>query len=232
MNKPIDTILVDDEFLALELLENFVSQVPSLRVVGRFSSAVKAIEFLSAKKTDLMFLDIQMPQLSGTSLLSILKDPPATIFTTAFSEYAVDAFALDAVDYLLKPFSFERFLQAVGKAQQRIEPKTKPGPSEDILSFRADGQLYRIQISDILFVESMKEYVRIHTLQKRYTTYVRLHQIESLLPPETFLKVHRSYIVSVKHVQSLSGNRLLIQNHEIPISRDLKTSITNRLFPH
>lgn len=230
MPKPLATLLVDDEHLALELLENFVQRIPDLHIVGRFRSPIQAIEFLADHPVDLLFLDIQMPQLSGTKLLSILKNPPATIFTTAHAEFAVDAFALDATDYLLKPFSFDRFLQAVQKVRARREHLAVE-PKQDVIAFRADGRLHRLPATEILFVEGMKEYVRIATKDKRYTVYLRLHQVESQLPSGAFLKVHRSYTVNIHQVQSLQGNRLFVGGSEVPVSRDLKADVTARLFP-
>ena len=231
MQQPIKTLLIDDEFLALELLENYIGQVADLEIVGRLDSAVTAIDFLAENEVDLMFLDIQMPQLTGTRLLSVLKNPPATIFTTAYEQYAVDAFAFDATDYLLKPFGFERFLQAVEKARMSLRTPSETASSPDVIVFRADGRLHRLPIAEILFVEGMKEYVRITTKENRHMAFIRLHQIEAMLPITHFIRVHRSFIISANQVEYLEGNRLKIGVHQIPISRNLKPQVIARLFP-
>lgn len=232
MARCLKVLALDDEFLALELLENFVNRVPDLALVGRLEAPLAAIDFLAREKVDILLLDIEMPELKGTRLLSVLKDPPVTIFTSAYSEYAVEAFALDAVDYLLKPFSYARFVQAINKARDQVLKNAPLTASPGVISVRADGKLHRIQISEILIVEGMKEYVRITTVGQRYTAYTRLHQIDALLSEDDFVKVHRSFRVGSAHVQTLEGNQLWVGGYKVPVSRDLKKKVVARLFPH
>ncbi|RMF22040.1 MAG: DNA-binding response regulator, partial [Bacteroidetes bacterium] len=173
--EPIKALLVDDEYLALKLLENFLEQVPDIEVVAAVKSPLKALEILQTQPVDLLFLDIQMPALSGNNLLKTLRQPPLTIFTTAYAEFAPEAFDLNAVDYLLKPFSFERFLQAVNKAREQIHwrrraPGTAPTPASNHLTVRVDGKMVRLAFDDILFIEGLKEYVRFVCRSGRYVS--------------------------------------------------------------
>ncbi|PHN05268.1 LytR/AlgR family response regulator transcription factor [Flavilitoribacter nigricans] len=229
----IKTLLVDDEYLALNLLETFAGKLPELEVVGKCKSPVQAMEVLGREAVDLLFLDIQMPTVSGINLLKSLPQAPVTIFTTAYADYAVDAFNLNAVDYLLKPFSFERFLQAVQKAREhpQLRPSTLviPKESKDFFTIKVDGKLTKVRFEDILFVEGLKEYVRIVCRDARLVTYERLSRLEEILP-DNFLRVHKSYIISKDRVESLEGNRLVIGSHKIPISRDKKQQVVEKIF--
>lgn len=241
---PIQVLLVDDEYLALNLLEGFVSQVPDLEIVGKAKSPMRALEILGETKVDLMFLDIQMPTLSGVNLLKTLKNPPVVIFTTAYSDYAIQAFDLNAIDYLLKPFSFERFLQAVNKAREQLMAQmratTLPGTVSGSIPFepagqltvKVDGKLVRIDLADILFIEGLKEYVRIVCPNnQRYVTLESLKNLEDMLPAEGFVRVHKSYIVARPKVRALDGNQLEIASYKIPISRSKREEIVALLFP-
>lgn len=226
------TLLVDDEFMALNLLEEFVAKIPDLEIMDKIKSPVKAIEILQNQQVDLLFLDIQMPVLSGNNLLKSLSNPPVTIFTTAYSDYALEAFDLNAVDYLLKPFSFERFLQAVNKGKQQIKKRQNlPNLSTDtFITVKVDGRLEKISFDEILFVEGLKEYVRIVCKDKRLVTLERLKNMEGLLPSQNFLRVHKSFIVSTKRVRTLNGNMLEIGKYKIPISRNKKEEVIQSIF--
>ncbi|MCB0567863.1 MAG: response regulator transcription factor [Phaeodactylibacter sp.] len=235
----IKTLLVDDEYLALNLLEEFIKKVPELEAVGKVKSPIKALEILNQQAVDLMFLDIQMPTLSGNSLLRTLKSPPLTIFTTAYSDYAVEAFGLNAVDYLLKPFSFERFLQAVNKAKEQLNYSNRvvesaelvlPRQSRDFFSIKVDGKVVKVHFEDILFIEGLKEYVRFVCRDARHVTLESLKNLEELLPADNFLRVHKSYIVARNKVQSLNGNMLEIGAFKIPISRSKREEIVQAIF--
>jgi len=229
-------LLVDDEFLALQLLENFVQQVPNFELVDKVKNPLQAIEIINNQKIDILFLDIQMPTLSGVNLLKTLKYKPTTIFTTAYSEYALEAFDLDAVDYLLKPFSFERFLQAVNKAKAQIQPKVATQVSSassdniDFLVVKADAKTIKVPFSEILYIEGLKEYVRIVTKTQKIVTLERLKNMELALPTSSFMRVHKSYIVSTKDVQSIEGNLLEIHSHQIPVSRTHKAAVVKAIF--
>jgi two-component system, LytTR family, response regulator LytT len=235
----IKTLLVDDEYLALNLLEGFVSQMSMLQLVGKVKSPIQAMELIQREKVELLFLDIQMPTINGNQFLRSLKNPPATIFTTAYSEYAVDAFDLGAVDYLLKPFSFERFLQATQKALEIIYIKKgdiisadsrEQSSQESFLSVKADGKIYRIALSEILYIEGLKEYVKIITEAKTYITLETFKNLELALPPPQFLRVHKSFMVAKDKVRSLDGNMLEIGKAIIPISREKKDELVKVIF--
>ncbi len=235
----IKTLIVDDEYLALNLLEEFIGKVPELELVGREKSPMKAMDILNQHSVDLLFLDIQMPVLSGNNLLRSLQNPPVAIFTTAYSDYAVEAFGLNAADYLLKPFSFERFLQAVNKAKEVLAYRNRqePGPQHSLLhsgrgffSIKVDGKVVKVHYEDILFIEGLKEYVRVHCRDARHVTLESLKNLEELLPAGNFIRVHKSYIVARDKVQSLYGNMLEIGEFRIPISRSRREEVVRVIF--
>jgi DNA-binding LytR/AlgR family response regulator len=218
-------IAVDDEPLALEVLESYIRKVPSLQLVGLCGGALEAIRVLSPGAVDLVFLDVDMPDLTGTQLLRTLKHPPLVIFTTAYPDYALEGFELDAVDYLLKPVPFDRFLRAVNKAQERLHPSaapaaaaTTPPPSEPNFIFvKTEYKTLRVDLDDILYVEGLKDYVLIHTRQKKIITLLSLNKMVEKLPPTHFLRVHRSFIVAVNKMDSIERNRIRIGDAEIPV---------------
>lgn len=235
----IKVLLVDDEFLALKLLEEYINKTPGLKIIGKVRSPLEAIEILNNHTIDLLFLDIQMPILSGTNLLKTLKYKPVTIFTTAYSEYAVEAFELDAVDYLLKPFSFERFLQAVNKAREILNvnqgrqvfiENSSTTAVKDYLTVKSEGKHVKILYEDILFIEGLKEYVKIVCKNERYIALESMKKLEASLPSECFIRVHKSYIASISKIKSLYGNMLEIDKFEIPVSRDKKEEVINCVF--
>ena len=234
----IKVLLVDDEYLALQLLENFLQEVPQLELVAKTKSPVEAQNILNRENIDLLFLDIQMPTLSGVSLLKSLKKPPLTIFTTAYSDYALTAFDMNVVDYLLKPFSFERFLQAVDKAKTQLSNHTLPAAANPInqkedplfLSVKADGKIIKVFFDDILFIEGLKEYVKIVCKNERIVTFERLKNLEAILPVNQFLRVHKSYIINTAKVTAMEGNVLTIGTYFIPISRGKKEMVVKRIF--
>lgn len=233
----IKVLLVDDEYLALDLLENFIKEIPNLRLIGRVKSPIAAIDILNQGEIDLLFLDIQMPTLSGINLLKTLKKKPVTVFTTAYSEHAVDAYGLDAIDYLLKPFSFERFLQAVNKAKDQLNkiPKLNsnekfPVRQDEFMTIKAEGKLIKVYIRNILFIEGLKEYVRIVTVDDRFVTLMSLKELETALPDTDFIRCHKSFIVNSTVVKSIEGNLLHFEEHKIPISREKKAEVVQRIF--
>lgn len=228
----IKTLIVDDEFLALNLLENFIQKVPELTIIDKVKTPLKALEVLQQHPIDLLFLDIQMPIMSGNNLLRSIPDPPVTIFTTAYAEYAIEAFDLSAVDYLLKPFSFQRFLEAVQKAKASIQSSSIhiPTQSKDFFTAKVDGRLIKVQFDSILYIEGLKEYVRIVCKEGRYVTLESLKNLEALLPHPAFLRVHKSFIVAKKQVQALNGNMLEIGKQHIPISRSKREEVIQEIF--
>lgn len=236
--KKINVLLVDDEYLALNLLEEFAGRLPGLEVVGKAKNPTQALELLEQNPVDILFLDIQMPIISGVNLLKSLRNPPVTVFTTAYSEHAVEAFDLNAVDYLLKPFAFERFLQAVNKAKEalgRREPvpaPAAPAAAPEFIVVKVDGRLQKIRLDELLYVEGLKEYIRLVCGGgKQYVTFERMKNIEEQLPSQNFLRVHKSYIVAKRHVQAVEGNQLDLGNKiKIPISREKKDEVVSAIF--
>ena len=232
----IRTLLVDDEYLALNLLEAYAQQVPDLEIVGKEKLPMKALERLQQGQVDLLFLDIQMPVLSGNNLLKTLQNPPLVIFTTAYSEYAIEAYDLNVVDYLLKPFPFERFLQAVQKAKQLLNARQSSNSGENqtspnFLSLKVDGKLVKVFLEDILYIEGLKEYVRfVCSGNRRYVTLESLRNLEELLPAQQFSRVHKSYIVAKTKVSALDGNMLEIGTVKIPISRGKRDEVVADIF--
>lgn len=223
-------LLVDDEYLALQLLEEYLMKVPQVEVVAKCKSPLEALSVLRTQAIDILFLDIQMPTLSGVDLLKSLGHPPVTIFTTAYRDYAIDAFNLNVVDYLLKPFAFERFLQALEKAMSACDPSPLTESESTHLTLKVEGKLQRIKISDIIYVEGMKEYVRVVCQKEKYVTYERLKNMELLLPQQHFLRVHKSYIVAKNSVVAIEGNLLDVGIQKIPLSRNLRGTIMSALF--
>ncbi len=232
----IRTLLVDDEYLALNLLEAYVQQVPDLELIGKEKLPIKALERLQQGQVDLLFLDIQMPVLSGNNLLRTLQNPPLVIFTTAYTEYAIEAYDLNVVDYLLKPFPFERFLQAVQKAKQLLNARQGANSGESnsppgFLSLKVDGKLVKVFLEDILYIEGLKEYVRfVCSGNRRYVTLESLRNLEELLPAQQFSRVHKSYIVAKTKVSALDGNMLEIGTVKIPISRGKRDEVVADIF--
>lgn len=223
-------LLVDDEYLALRLLEEYASRIPSLEVAGKAKTAVQALDILNREPIDVLFLDIQMPLLSGIHLIKSLQKKPITIFTTAYSEYAIEAYDLNVVDYLLKPYSFERFVQAVNKAREALSRTGESSAEPPFLVVKTDGKLQKILLQDILYVEGLREYVRLVCAGKQYVTFERLKNIEERLPTPDFIRVHKSFIVSKKAVQSLEGHQLDLGKTRIPISRERKEAVVKAIF--
>lgn len=214
-------IIVEDEPLARQGMEGFIRKTPFLEHVASFGSALKALAFMRTQPVDLLFLDIQMPDMTGLELMNALPDPPKVIFTTAYREFAVDGFDLNALDYLLKPISYERFLRAVQKTNQATPKST----SEDYFFIKSDGVMVKIPFSEIFFIETAKDYVFIHTLQQRHMALVPLRQLEEKLPTKQFIRVHRSYLINLARVTKIEGNLLHLGTHKVPISRRLKEQV-------
>lgn len=226
-------LLLDDEHLALQLLENFCQRLPDLEVKARFRSPEEALHFLQQEPVDILFSDIQMPVLSGVHVLQSLQRAPVTIFTTAYSEYAVEAYALNAVDYLVKPFAFERFLQAVGKARTMLHagnaPAEPPLPPSYLVC-KVDGRLEKIPFDEIQVVEGMREYVKIICNTRYYITLESMKNMEAMLPAEAFVRTHKSWIVAKRCVRSFDGNLLILDKLKIPVSRERKEAVVRAVF--
>jgi len=239
-NNKIHCLIIDDEPPAREILKQHIAGVEALELAGTCSNAVEAVSFLKEHPVDLLLLDIQMPQLLGTNFIRTLKNPPKVIFTTAYRKYAVEGFELDAVDYLLKPISFERFLKAVNKvlqlnissAQAMPTSATKEkqnGESNSFLYFRAERKMVKVFFRDILYVEGLKDYIRIVTDNKTIVTKYVLSTLEEMLPANEFLRIHKSYIVAIYKIDSYNADTIHIAKHELPIGRLYKFDVNRAL---
>ncbi|MBD0332637.1 MAG: response regulator transcription factor [Chitinophagaceae bacterium] len=232
----INCIIIDDEPLARKGLREYINDVEFLNLIGEFESPVKATNVLSEGVVQLLFLDIQMPKITGLDFLKTLQHAPPVIFTTAYPQYALDGFELNALDYLVKPISFDRFLKAALKAKEYYEVRqknniaTESTTPQDHFFIKADNKLVKILYSDILFVEALQNYVNIHTTTGKYITYLTFKSVEGYLPADQFVKVHKSYIVAASKVSSIEGNDIRIGQHYIPISRNLKEEVMEKLL--
>ncbi|MCY1719910.1 LytTR family DNA-binding domain-containing protein [Prolixibacteraceae bacterium Z1-6] len=233
----IKCLVIDDERLAREYLKNYISKIPELELLGDFNSPLKVTELIKKGEVDLLFIDIQMPDITGVEFIKSLTNKPEVIFTTAYQEYALEGFNLSAIDYLLKPFSFERFFQAVNKVIDRFESKTGksiqtqfPEPAqttyaETYLTIRADRKFYKINFDDIKYIEGQKAYVSFHTSKKRITALASLKELEEALPKKQFIRIHKSYIVSVKEILSLEGNIIEVEDVKLPVGKIYKEDV-------
>ena len=227
----LNCLIIDDEPLARKGLKEYLGDVDFVQLLGEFDNPVKAMDIMMKEKIDLIFLDIQMPKMTGLEFFKSLPHPPLVIFTTAYPQYAVEGFELNAVDYLLKPFSFDRFWKAVLKARSMKEnpQATVANAEEDFFYIKSDNKLVKINYADVQFIEALQNYVAIHTDQKKYITYLTFHSIEEYLPANRFVKTHKSYIVAMHKVESIEGNEILIGKNRIPISRTEKESVLEKL---
>lgn len=231
-------MIVDDEPLALDILETFIEKIPSLELVKRCQNAIEAFDALKTEEIDLMFLDIQMPQLTGIEFLKSLKNPPLAIFTTAYPNYAIEGYELNVIDYLLKPISLERFMKAVNKAQNQyelqrneVQPVVGDADPSDFIFVKADKKLIKIKYDEITYIEGLKDYVIIRTTAGRVITLQTMKSLESKLPPNLFQRIHRSYIVALDKIDAIVGNMVEIEKKHLPIGknyRDILLDIVNK----
>lgn len=228
----LQCLIIDDEPIARKGLKEYIDDADFLQLAGEFDNPLKAMDTIMKEKIDLIFLDIQMPKMTGLEFLKSLPQPPLVIFTTAYPQYAVEGFDLNAVDYLLKPFSFDRFWKAVLKARAIKESNFVPGNSaeDDYFYIKSDNKLVKVNYADVLYAEALQNYVAIYTDQKKLITYLTFHSIEEHLPPTRFVKTHKSYIVAMNKVESIEGNEIKIGQHRIPISRTEKETVLEKLL--
>lgn len=237
-SKTIRCLIVDDEPPAREVLRRYVQDVPTLQLAGECSHAIQALTVLQQQPVDLMFLDIRMPQLDGTTFLKTLKNPPKVIFTTAYSEYALEGYELDIVDYLLKPVRFDRFLKAVNKAFPLVSgfttettapvivsPEAEEKKNESFVYFRADRKMQKVMLSEILYIESMKDYIKVITTQGVIITKQSITSVEAMLSDKLFVRTHRSYIVAVNKIRSYTNELIEIDKTEIPIGKLYRSGV-------
>lgn len=240
--KEINCLIVDDEELARNLVENYVNRLPYLKVVGKCADPIEAMQLLQETKVDLMFLDIQMPELTGIEFLRTLQQKPLVIFTTAYKEYALEGYELDVVDYLLKPFRFERFLQAVNKASLLLKPTEVIKVSEqienseesdeqqkDYILVKSDFKVFRLFYKEILYIESMREYVAYYTADNKIISLGSLKKLQQDLP-ERFIRIHKSYIANMEFISALEGNTVHIRDQKIPIGASYKEEVMKKVF--
>ena len=233
----INVIIVDDEPLAQDVLETYIEKIPELNLVEKCSNALEANEALKNHDIDLMFLDIQMPQLTGVDFLKTLSHPPLVIFTTAYPNYAIEGFELNALDYLLKPISLERFMKAVNKAEEQLELQSKGGSSSggeeeeepNFIFVKADKKLVKINYADIIYIEGLKDYVIIRMDNSRVITLQTMKSLEEKLPQNIFKRIHRSYIVNVDKIEAVVGNMIEVieknQAKHLPIGKNYRDEL-------
>jgi two-component system, LytTR family, response regulator len=228
----IKCIIIEDEPLAVKVLSDYIAQTPFLQLDATFRDALLATDYLRKSATDLIFLDIHLPKLKGMAFLKTLSNPPAVIITTAYHQYAVEGFNLNVTDYLLKPFEFERFLTAVTKvrtvrAGSGSGTPADPPVNRDFIFITVQKKKVQILFSDIVYIESQREYIRITTTRNEYISKMSTHEIEALLPPRLFLRVHRSYIVAIRRIESYTAERIEINGTSIPIGKGYRESMEN-----
>lgn len=223
-------LIVDDEPMARKGLEEYVADVSFLEHTGSCENALKAKEFLQQHAVGLMLLDINMPHVTGIEFLKSLTNPPLVIFTTAHPDYALESYSLDVMDYLVKPVLFDRFKQAVQKAWDYQSLRASSQPSPDYFFIKCDHVFEKIYFNDVLYIESMQNYCVIHTSVRKLIAYITLTGLEERLPKNKFLKVHKSYIVNLEKITALDGNDLYIGKAQIPVSRNLKDEVMNRVM--
>jgi DNA-binding LytR/AlgR family response regulator len=231
----IKCLVIDDEPPAREIIRRYIEQVPTLELAGECANAIQAFTFLQQHPVDLMFLDIRMPQLNGNDFLKTLKNPPKVIFTTAFSEYALEGYELDVVDYLMKPIPFDRFLKAVNKAYQQTAVRSESTivadekKADSFVYFRADRKMVKVTLHDILYIESMKDYIKVFTTNGTIITKQSISSVEAMLPEKEFVRTHRSFIVATRHIKSFTSELIEIQNAEIPIGKLFRNEVMKTL---
>ncbi len=225
-------LIVDDEPIARQGMEEYVQEISFLQLTGSCDSALKASQLLEQKPVDLMLLDIRMPKLSGIDFLRGLQNPPLVIFTTAYSDFAVESYSLDVIDYLLKPISFERFLKAATKALDyySLKQKSEFDPQAEYFFIKCDHKFEKINCADVLYVEAMQNYCIIHLQSKKLISYITLTHMQEKLPSNRFMKVHKSFIVAMDKVTGLKGNHLTISTLQVPVSRSLKSEVAKRVL--
>jgi DNA-binding LytR/AlgR family response regulator len=226
----IKCLVIDDEPPAREIIRRYIEQVPTLELAGECGNAIEAFTlFQQHQEFDLIFLDIRMPQLNGNDFIKALKAPPRVIFTTAYPEYALEGFELDAVDYLMKPVTFERFLKAVNKAFQlsftKMHVPVEEKRTEPFVYFRADRKMIKVMLNDIYFIESMKDYVKVFTKNGTIITKQSISAVEAMLPEKYFVRTHRSFIVSLDKIKSFTSELIEIDKSEVPIGKLYRNAV-------
>jgi DNA-binding LytR/AlgR family response regulator len=230
---PLQCIIVDDEDLAVQLLAVYVRQHPDIQVAAATTQALEVPDLLRQYPADVLFLDIQMPQRSGLQLAQDLAEGPMLVFTTAYAQYAVEGFNLHAVDYLLKPFSYDRFAQAVQRCNEyrQYRQLLQQAQQPDCLYLKADGKIVKVMLADILYIEGWKQYIKVYTAQKNWLTLESMKNMEAQLPDTQFMRVHKSYIVAVQHIQSFAAEAVQVAGQAIPVGKTYREAVKRRGKP-
>jgi len=231
--KKLGCIIVDDEPVARRILHEFVDQVPFMHLQGKFENAMKAETFLGNNDTDIMFLDIEMPKVSGLQLLQTIDKKPLVILTTAFPQYALEGYELEVIDYLLKPIAFNRFMKAVQKAKEYKQMQQATSVSQASSSWlfvKSDKRIEKIELNDILYAETLGNYIIIHLQNKKIIAYLTLKSLESQLPANEFIKIHQSYLVNCSRINAIEGNDVKINETSLPISRNYRDMVMNVVY--
>lgn len=223
--KRLNCIIVDDEPVARKILREFTAQISFLELRGEFENAVKAEAWLQSSKADLVFLDIEMPKRSGLEYLKKSVVRPLVILTTAYPEYAIEGYELDIIDYLLKPIAFSRFQKAVQKAKEYAELRSVSNPHPSSIFVRSERKFEKLELSDILYIESIGNYVSIVTENKKILAYLTLKGIENQLPQTMFIKIHQSFLVNFQKIESLEGSQVKVKNNLLPVSRNYRDAL-------
>ncbi len=224
----IKGIIIDDEPLARNVIKEYAKKIPTLTIVGEYEDAISAHQTLQAKSADIIFLDINMPKLSGIDFLKSIKNPPLVIFTTAYSEYAMDGYELNIVDYLKKPFSFERFCKAYFRAEelfllkQSASNNDAPDKQTEFIFVKSDKKSIKVNISNIMYIEGLGDYIKIYLNDKKLVTNLSMKKLENLLPKTQFYRIHKSYIISIDKMESIEGNMVKINNIHLPIGNSYR----------
>jgi len=233
----IRCLIVDDEALARQVVKKYLEDLNDFEIIKECKNAIEAMDCLNNENIDLMFLDINMPKLSGLSFLKTLRNPPAVIITTAYREYALEGYELDVIDYLNKPFPFDRFLKAINKAKERIKckndivknetHKTSESTNTDFIFIKVDKKTHKLSFSDIVYIEALGDYIKIHTTDETLVSYMSLKKMERILPTKTFPRVHKSYIISLEKIINIEGNMVEIGGEKITIGASYRKSFFN-----
>lgn len=230
----LNCLIIDDEPFARKGLEEHMRELDFLHGVASCENALKASSYLNEQKIDLIYLDIHMPKINGIDFLKSLKNPPLVILTTAYSNYALEGYSLDVIDYLVKPITFERFLKASQKAFEYFQLKERATqnttPPVDYFFVRCDRKFEKVFFRDVVYIEGLQNYAVIHLHDKKLITYITLTSLENQLPKEQFLKVHKSFLVSIPHVKAIEGDEIILRNARIPMSRNLKDNVVKQIL--
>lgn len=226
----IRCLIIDDEPLAHRVIERYAENISFLEIVAKCFNAIEAIEAMHNQQFDLIFLDINMPKLSGMEFLKTLKNPPLVIVTTAYAEYAIQGYEMDVIDYLMKPFAFERFFRAIQKAEDVFRSKEQPvhesreshSPDDEYIFIKSSKKTYKVNLDEILYIEALGDYVKIFTTDRMIVSYQSLKNIESMLPPRTFPRIHKSFIISLPKIDLIEGNQVKIKDRMIPVGTNFK----------